>query len=131
MGVTTFGPELTDKYCANAKLELEIGRLAVLGVRRDRIAERLNVSPKAVFAALDRMGFAPPPKKKQKKAPLRKPKRPRSRSSDRIPLGKHKTCGTESGYQYHRRWSRDQACVACCDAHAEAERTRAQRKKAA
>ena len=115
MGVTTFGPELTDKYCANAKLELEIGRLAVLGVRRDRIAERLNVSPRAVFAALDRMGFAPPPKKKP----------------SRIPMGRNKSCGTDSGYYYHRRWSRDQPCVACCDTHAEAERARSQRKKAA
>lgn len=106
------GPLLTDKYCANAKLELEIGRLAALGVRRERIAEQLNISPKAVFAALDRMGFEPPPK-------------PRS------PLGRNKSCGTDAGYYYHRRWSRDVPCVACCDAHAEAERSRAQRKKAA
>lgn len=117
MGVGQQGLVLTDKYCARAKLELEIGRLAALGVRRERIAERLNISPKAVFAALDRMGFEPP-KKKPKKPP-------------RIPMGRNKSCGTDSGYYYHRRWSRDQPCVACCDAHAEAERTRAQRKKAA
>lgn len=116
MGVNEPGLILTDKYCANAKLELEIGRLAALGVRREHIAERLNISPKAVFAALDRMGFEPPPKKKK---------------SPRIPLGRNKSCGTDAGYYYNRRWSLDVPCVACCDAQAEAERARAQRKKAA